>query len=488
MVHKLRPPGLRPPASDGQKNAVDAGQNKLHHMVWALFGFVAALTLVVLVVLPFLVTERSAEEALNTAKSVQGAQPPALAVSVVRNDAEQALKDFLRLRAQPDLANAEFWAAEDWQLALKTALEGDGLYGRGHFAEALAAYKKATQQLQALLDGMPQRLSATLAEGRQSLQQNDVAAAVSAFERVLAMQPDHEQAGMDLARANVRKEILQLMVTGSQAEAMDRSMSAAEAYTAALQLDSTYAPAQDAVKRINISLTEDAFKQAMSEALQNLDRGNLGAAEKALQAAATIHPGSDAVKDGQRRLVEAQRRFRLASLRRQAEQRAASEDWSAAAGLYRKALAIDGRSLSARDGLSYAQKQSQLNAQIDHYLADTTRLSSDEPLANAQKLLQANKQIADSEPRLKAKISRLKEAVRLAMVPVELLIRSDGRTDISIYHVGRFGSFQQKQLTLRPGRYTLSGSCAGYRDVRKIITLVPETGSYTVTMRCEELI
>ena len=488
MVHKLRPPGLRPPASDGQKNTVDAGQNNLHHMVWALFGFVAALTLVVLVVLPFLVTERSAEEALNTAKPVQGAQPPALAVGVVRNDAEQALKDFLRLRAQPDLANAELWAAEDWPPALKTALEGDGLYGRGHFAEALAAYEKATQQLQALLDGKPQRLQASLAEGWQFLQQNEVAAAVSAFERVLAMQPDHEQASIGLARANVRNEILQLMVTANQAEAMDRPMSAAEAYNAALQLDSSYAPAQDAVNRINISLTENAFKQAMSEALQNLDRGNLAAAEKALQAAAAIHPVSEAVKDGQRRFVEARRRFGLASLRRQAEQRAASEDWSTAAELYRKALAIDGRSLAARDGLSYAKKQSQLNARIDHYLTDTTRLSSDEPLANAQTLMQANKQVADSEPRLKAKIARLQEAVRLAMVPVELLIRSDGRTDISIYHVGRLGSFQQKQLTLRPGRYTLSGSCTGYRDVRKIITLVPETGSYTVTIRCEELI
>ncbi len=488
MAHKLRPPGLRPPASDGQKNAVDAGQNNLHRMVWALFGFVAALTLVVLVVLPGVVTERSAEEATNASKSIQAAQPPALAVSVVRNDAELALKDFLRLRAQPDLANAELWAAEEWQLALKTALGGDGLYGRGHFAEALTAYEKATQQLQALLDGRSQRLSATVAEGWQSLQQNEVAAAVSAFERVLAMQPDHEQASTGLARANVRKEILQLMVTGSQAEAMDEPMPAAEAYNAALLLDSTYTPAQDALNRINISLTEDAFKQAMSEALQNLDRGNLGAVEKALQAAAAIHPDSDAVKDGQRRLVEAQRRFRLASLRRQAEQSAASEAWSTAAGLYRQALAIDARSLSARNGLSYAQKQGQLNAQIDHYLADTMRLSSDEPLANARKLLQANKQIADNEPRLAAKIARLKEAVRLAIVPVKLLIRSDGQTDISIYHVGRLGRFQQKQLTLRPGRYTLTGSCAGYRDVRKIITLGPETGSYTVTIRCEELI
>ncbi len=488
MVQKPSPPDLRPPDSKEQKTAANEKVSNLQRMVWALFGFVAALTLVVLVLLPSIVAERPADEATAVLKPDQPNQPPALAVGVVRDDAEQALKDFLRLRAQPDLANAQVWAAEDWQLAVKTAVEGDGLYGRGRFTEALSAYKKASQQLQALLDDRPQQLSATLAGGWQSLRQNDVDAAISAFERVLAMQSDHEAARVGLARANVRNEILQLMVAGSQAEMRNRLASAAETYKAVLRLDSAYIPAQAALKRINASLTEDAFQRAMSVSLQNLDRGKLSAAEKALQTAAKIHPDSAAVKDVQRQLAEAQRRFRLSGLRRQAEQKAASEDWSAAAELYRKALAIDARSVYARNGLAYAQRRIQLNTRFDHYLADTTRLSSDEPLANARKLLQANRQAPETEPRLAEKIARLQEAVRLAIVPVKLLIRSDGQTDIAIYHVGRLGRFQQKQLTLRPGRYTLVGSCTGYRDARKIITLRPESGTYTVSIRCEELI
>jgi len=488
MVHKLSPPGLRPPDSKAKKTAADAEHSNLQRMVWALFGFVAALTLVVLVLLPAIVAERPADETTASLKPAQSNQPPSLVVGVARNDAEQALKDFLRLRAQPDLANAQLWAADDWQLAVKTAVEGDGLYGRGRFTEALSAYKKAAQQLQAILDSRSQRLSASLAGGWQSLQQNDVDTAISAFERVLAMQADHKEASVGLTRANVRNEILQLMVAGSQAESLNRLASAAETYKVVLELDSAYIPAQAALKRINATLTEDAFQQAMSAALQNLDRGKLSAADKALQTAARIHPDSTAVKDVRRQLIEAQRRFRLSSLRRQAEQRTASEDWLAAAELYRKALAIDARSVYARNGLAYAQNRIQLNTRFDHYLADTTRLSSDEPLANARKLLQANRQAPGSEPRLADKIARLQEAVRLAIVPVKLLIRSDGQTDIAIYRVGRLGRFQQKQLTLRPGRYTLAGSCTGYRDVRKIITLLPESGTYTVAIRCEELI
>jgi len=488
MVHKLSSPSLRPPDSKVEKTDAGAERSNLQRTVWVLFGFVPALALVVLILLPLIVAERSADEATATLKPVQSNQPPPQAVGVARDDAEQALKRFLRLRAQPDLANAQLWAAEDWQLAVKTAVEGDGLYGRGRFREALSAYKKAIQQLQALLDGRSERLSATLTGGWRFLQQNEVDAAVSAFERVLAIQPDHEEASLGLERTRVRNEILQLMAAGSQAEVMSRPASAAEAYRAVLQLDAAYVPAQAAAERVNRSLAEDTFQQSMSAALQNLDRGRLSAAAEALQTAAKIHPDSAAVKDVQRRLVESRRRLSFSSLRRQAEQRTASEDWLAVAELYRKVLAIDARSVSARNGLAYAQNRMQLNARVDHYLADTTRLSSDEPLANARKLLQANRQVPDSEPRLAIKIARLQEAVRLAVVPVKLLIRSDGQTDIAIYQVGRLGRFQEKQVILRPGRYTLAGSCAGYRDVRKIITLRPESGTRTVTIRCEELI
>ncbi len=488
MTHKVNPPGLKPPDSKEKTAVANTEDNNLKRLVWVLSGFVAALTLVVLVLLPAMVAERPAAETAAELKPAIPNQPPVLAVSVARDDAEQALKEFLRLRAQPGLANAQQWAADDWQRALKTAVEGDGLYGRGRFTDAIIAYKDATQQLQALLDGRPQRLTDALAAGWLSLQKNDADTAISAFERVLAMQPDHEEASVGLTRALVRNEVLRLMAAGSQAEMMNILRSADEAYRAALQLDAAYVPAQTAAERVSQSLAEEAFQRAMSAALQNLDRGRLNAAAKALQTAAKIHPESAAVNDVQRRLLEAQRRFRFTSLRRQAEQKAVTEDWSAVAELNRNALAIDGRSVAARNGLAYAENRMRVNSRFDHYLSDTTRLSSDEPLANARKLLQANSKVSNAEPRLADKISRLQEAVRLALIPVKLRLLSDGQTDVAIYQVGRFGRFQQKELTLRPGRYTIAGSCTGYRDIRKVILLRPESGAMNVTIRCEEKI
>ena len=491
MQHDLRPPGQSPENAVSASHSASDDSKKmqsLYRMVWVLFGLVLVLTVAVLVILPSMVDVQNSDQIAVAPEPVIINQPAPLPSGVLRNDAEQALQDFLRLRAQPALRGVEVWAAEDWQAAMATAAKGDDFFGHGHFDQALSAYQDARNKLQTLLNSKSQRLTDSLAYGWQMLQENSVDLAVSAFEQVLAMQADHVDARLGLARAKARNQVLKLLQQGGQAEAADELLSAADAYSAALQLDPAYIPAQAALDKINAELVNRAFQDAMSRALRSLDSGQLGQAEDALKAAMQIYPDDPAVQDTQRRLISAQRQSALNGLRRQARQRVSSEDWPAAAESYRKALAIDSQATFARSGLAHAQQRLQLHAQLDHYLSDTTRLSSDEPLANAHKLLQSNQQVPSDEPVLARKVGALQKAVRQAVIPVELMISSDGRTEIAIYHVGRLGKFQQKQLTLRPGRYTVTGHCPGYRDVRKVITLRPDSGTFSLFLRCEEAI
>jgi len=129
-----------------------------------------------------------------------------------------------------------------------------------------------------------------------------------------------------------------------------------------------------------------------------------------------------------------------------------------------------------------------LHQQLDHYLADTTRLFSDEPLGNARQLLAANQEATTGEPLLAAKVAKLQEAVRLAVLPVDLLILSDNLTQVTIYKIGRLGNFEQKQLSLRPGKYTITGSRQGYRDVLKVIELKPGSQGQSLEIRSGESI
>ena len=540
MGPELHPPTLRPPGSRSHVNSQAINEsNNGHRLVWGLLGFVFVLALVVLVGLPYIINENSEDKPGSEAVPKPGkpvssrivvapiptdtlsnpaatilAPPDTVStsanttsvpsdtdsdlpdspssspspVSVARHDAELALQSFLRMRGQPELANAGIWAANRWSQSIETAANGDDHYGHGRFGDAQLAYEDATRQLTSLQAERPQYLADSLSRGWQALQNNDVEASRNAFENALAIQPDLGEAKAGLARARVRQELLALMEDGQEAEVKNSLQIAADAYSAALQLDPTYSPAQTALQRINETLTRVAFQQAMSNALQSLETGNLNAAESALGIAAKINPHAPAVKDARQRLNTVRRQMELNSLRLEAEQRSTEEQWSAAANLYKKALTLDPQAAYARSGLNYAQERLRLHGQFDHYLNDLVRLWSDEPLTNANKLLEANKHIPEKEPRLAAKAITLGEATRLAALPVNLIIRSDSLTEVTIYHVGRLGKFDQKAITLRPGRYTVVGSRPGYRDVREVITLSHSNANPAVLVRCEEQI
>jgi hypothetical protein len=69
---------------------------------------------------------------------------------------------------------------------------------------------------------------------------------------------------------------------------------------------------------------------------------------------------------------------------------------------------------------------------------------------------------------------------------LRVALASDSLTEVTIYRVGRFGSFERKDVELLPGRYTVVGQRAGYRDVRRELELVPGRDVPTVVIRCEE--
>jgi hypothetical protein len=487
MEDHLRPPRGAPTVAFTA--ASNSGKNP-DLKLWLLFGMVVIALLMVLLVLPSLVEEPALSQPAPVVEPEKKAIPEKLQnadlIDQFRSDAEHALQDFLRIQAQPGLRNAEVWAGEGWQMSMDTAARGDTEFGQGEFASALKAYQDAGTQLQTILDERERTLQTNLDTGWQYLQDNAVEEASAAFELVIAMQVDHQDAQLGLERAAVREQVLEFMISAQQAEVSNTLHLAAESYLSALQLDPLYAQAREALEKVEFELRNRAFQDSMGQVLQALDDGELLVAERALAKAATIRPGDPTVKEARQRLLAARRQASLGSLRKDAQELVRKEDWTAAAEKYRRALAIDSKAAFARNGLDQAEEKQQLHKQLDHYLSDTTRLFSDDPLDNARKLLAANQQTASSEPLLAEKLATLQQAVTLAVIPVDLLILSDNLTQVTIYKFGRLGSFEQKQLSLRPGKYTITGTRQGYRDVLKVVELKPGINNQSLTIRTEE--
>ena len=70
--------------------------------------------------------------------------------------------------------------------------------------------------------------------------------------------------------------------------------------------------------------------------------------------------------------------------------------------------------------------------------------------------------------------------------PIVLALESDNATEVAIQRVGFFGAFDRREVTLKPGKYTVTGKRSGFRDVRREITVAPGQGDQTIVIRCLE--
>ena len=477
---RITPPeGLRPPGQPGDF-VTEAASRRV--WLWLTLGTLFVLALAVVFALPSMLQPATPQ--------IEVAEPaPARADSTaLRDQAQQTLQEFLKLRARMELGNAPAWAGPGWNESAALASKGDRYFAQRQFAAAARDYTAALELLKELHAGRAAKLQEALDKGGQALAADDVVGAVTAYQAALLIEPEQPDAVAGIAAAQRRGAAIEHMNPGRADEANDDLETARGAYQQAVQADPDYVPAQTALQRVDEEINTRKFTAAMSEALNALEAGRTAAAGIALAEAAVLRPGDPAVRDARVRLEGMRASAGLSRLRREADASVAKEDWKGAAAAYRKALKIDSAAAFARTGLRRAEEHMELHRQFDHYLAKPGRLYSAKPLANAQKLLSSVPSAPAAEPRLAGKIARLQGLVEGASTPLRVVLHSDGETNVVIYRVGRLGKFDNHQLELRPGDYTVVGSRPGYRDVRRVIRVRPGAPPPPLSVRCEESI
>jgi len=476
-------PILIPPA--GKKEAAGTG-NRKQAMVWAAMSASAILGLLVILVLPKYVSVPATD--LTQSEGVPSQQSTNQDPSIARRSAEKALQEFLYTRARLELANADIWGDPEWSLALTEAEKGDRLFGQRQFAMAGDSYGDALETLMSLDSEREARFVSTLESAQQALQANDSTSAKQFFKFALAIEPLDKIADDGLQRAMARPQVLQLMTTAERAFSLNALQAASQAYQQALALDETYEPATTALRQVNEQIRDLAFQEAMSRALVALENQQVVPAEDALRQAAAIKPDEEALGDAQQYLKQLRRELWLADQRRFAADMERTENWTEAAAIYQEILTAVPQAAFAKQGMAFADDRAQLHRQFDQYIDEPSRLYSEEPLGNAEVLLESAGDPPAEEKVLSAKVRRLRSLVAEAQTPLTVTLQSDGLTSVLIYHVGKLGQFTSQKLQLRPGTYTIVGSRPGYRDVRQTFTLRPGSEQPALVIRCEETV
>lgn len=458
-------------------------------LVWAAFGIL----MLALAAVVFLLPRHMAGLEPSPSKVAPPAAPVASepVIDIEQLTAEKRAADQSRSEYEARRGVLLSRAAEDWG---KAALaDAAAAAEAAHRAYRIAAYVEAREGWEdagATLAKLEQRggemLAAARARGEAALARGQREIAEREFRLVQKLNPEDPVALQGLERAPRIERVFQLMREGERLELSGRLRDAATVYREAVETDPAFEEAQAAVGRVDAALVERAFTDAMSRGYAALEGGDTDGAIRAFQQAARIRPRASEPGAGLAQARAARTLSSIQALAKNARELEAEERWQQAAEAYEKILAIDASVIFASQSLQRCRARADIDRGLQGFLDAPDRLFQPDGVEAAAAALEAAASIAEPGPRLSGQISRLGQLVENATRTVQVWLESDNLTAVTVYRVGRLGSFERKALELRPGDYTVVGTRAGYRDVRQMLRLRPGEEPAVLSIRCEE--
>ncbi|WP_146004267.1 hypothetical protein [Halioglobus japonicus] len=404
----------------------------------------------------------------------------------LRKAAQDVLAELLDIQFELEERGVAQWAGEEFAAANATALEGDELYRQREYEQATARYQQGLEQLQAINNGIGERVDALLAQTEEALQTGTADDVDTALALATLIEPENAALPVLAQRAANYPELLQQLATAAEAEANGDLALAQASLSQANNLDAAHLRAEAELARVTEAFTTEQFNAAMSEGYAALDSAKFKRARDRFRQAAQLRPGSSEASSALQELAGAEQSASLVQLQRDGARFEANENWQQALASYQRALGIDSNVSYASEGASRAAARAELDKQLSAVIDAPERLADIAVARDSAVLLEDARAATPQGPVLEQQIATLDKLLRLANTEVDVTLTSDGETEVIVYKVARLGKFQQQQLTLRPGTYTIRGSRNGFRDVLEKITITPDGPEGTILIACQE--
>lgn len=405
-----------------------------------------------------------------------------------RREVQKVLQEILQLQEELIERKVETWAAEDYFAARSLAEEADGIYRQRKFHQALEQYRDSLAGLQALRDSIPERIEQHIAEGNEALNTGDAQSALKAFDLVLTISEGHPRGLSGKARAEILPEVWQHFTSGRDAFAANDLDTAKSALDQALAKDAETVPAKELLPRVEAAILERDYSEAMSAGYAAIGEEKFDQAKQHFSTASKLKPDAADPGIGIAQAENGIAQARIDQLFSSATRHESQEQWHKAAENYRKLIAKDSSLVQAITGKARTEARAELDDQLQELLQDPLSLGQSKRNRYARKVLADARALNADTPRLNRQIEQLETAITQSLIPITVRLQSDTSTHVTIYHVGKLGNFSEREIALKPGRYTVVGTRSGYRDVRQEIVVDPTGETPVVTIQCAEKI
>jgi len=403
-----------------------------------------------------------------------------------RKSAQEILSKVMSKQKLLEAKEVKIWAKEEFLSAISVAETGDVHYRLQEFDQALQSYQLTFQKLQSIEDRIDDTFSQYYQAGKSALVENNQQQAIKNLNVALSIKPDDEQALIAMNRAEVLDNVITLVDEGTVLIAEQKLNAAKGSFLQAQKIDSRSELVKQQLHLVNQAILERDYSKAMSQGYVYLNKNKYTFALQAFNSAQKIKPTLSDPKTAIKETKNKQTQSIVSTKTRQAINNERAENWPEAIALYQQISVLDSTLMSARIGIIRTQSRNTLDVDLNNIINKPKRLTNEGVYVQATKTLQDAKQIKEPAPKLQNQIATISTLLEQLTVPVQLFIKSDNQTQISLNRFGELGNFTNKELQLKPGEYTFVGSRKGYRDVRHQITIMPNSPQHTIEISCIE--
>jgi tetratricopeptide (TPR) repeat protein len=388
--------------------------------------------------------------------------------------------------ADLDAHAAALWGGDEFAAARKSFDDIGGMLERRQFEAAQAPTAALEKSLTEIESRKPAALAAQISEGKRALSAGEFENSRQAFQNALKVEPGNNEATEGLEKVAAASGVVPTLADAENAENAKDLGKAQTLYADVLKRNPGNVAATQGLARVRQAIADNEFNATLGAGLAALNAGRLSEARTHLQKAQRLRPGNAEVAAALQRAADTGSGRSLAELEQRAARLASEERWSEALSIYDEALARDPSLQFAIDGKARVAPRAELGGRLQALIDRPERLAEENVRVEAERLLARAKALPNQGPVIRSQVSRLELLLPTFNQPVMLALESDNATEVAIQRVGFFGAFERREVSLKPGKYTVTGKRSGFRDVRREITVAPGQAEQTIVIRCLE--
>jgi len=390
--------------------------------------------------------------------------------------------------AYQNLAYLQRAEPQDYQTAARHGVAGRNLARDGSYAPAAQEFEAGLEALRGAQQKVDRILDAKELAGTRALAEGDKDLALQRFQEILDINPNHASAKIKLQRAQTIDRVHQLVTSGEAKETQGQLEGALQDYQAALELDSRSVKAQQGKHRVLGAIRDKKFQGLMAEAATLEARHQYDAAIVKLQEAGKVNPLSHGqeVKAALERTEKNKRKHLILVGLQAAREHEQRHEWDQALEKYGWVLDFEPNNKQALEGVEYVGKISRGSAKYNYLIREALDFAEQGQFQKAIKSYEEAMANKPSNVPKSSKVLELEKTLNAQAQAIEVVLKSDNRTNVRIKGGAILGRFREKKQNFFPGNYELIGMRNRYDpvrvfiEVRRGITLEPVEVECTV--------